>query len=38
MAYIYYIILDKNNEELGYKYDEIASRQFEEVIYDCYEL
>ena len=37
LAYIYYIILDKNNEELGYNYDEIASRQFEEVIYDCYE-
>ena len=37
LAYIYYIILGKNNEELGYKYDEIASKQFEEVIYDCYE-
>ena len=37
LAYIYYIILDKKNEELGYKYDDIASKKFGRVIYNSYE-
>ena len=37
LAYIYYIILDKKNEELGYKYVDIASKKFGRVIYNSYE-
>jgi hypothetical protein len=37
LAYIYYIILDKKNEELGYKYNNKANEEFGESIYDSYE-
>ena len=37
LAYIYYIILDKKNEELGYKYNGKANEEYGEAIYDSYE-
>ena len=37
LAYIYYIVTDVHNIELGYKYDDIASKEFGKVIYDAYE-
>lgn len=37
LAYIYYIVTDVDNIELGYKYDDIASIEFGKVIYDVYE-
>ena len=37
LAHIYYIILDVNNIELGYKYDAIAGKEFGKVVYDAYE-
>lgn len=37
LAHIYYIVLDVNDVELGYKYDDIASREFGKVVYDAYE-
>lgn len=37
LAYIYYIVTDVDNIELGYKYDNIASQEFGKVIYDSYE-
>ncbi len=37
LAYIYYIILDKKNEELGHKYNNKANEEFGESIYDSYE-
>ena len=37
LAYIYYIILDKKNKELGHKYNNKANEEFGESIYDSYE-
>lgn len=37
LAYIYYIIINKKNKELGHKYNTIASEEFGEALYNSYE-
>lgn len=36
LAYVYYIIADYDKSDLGYKYDDIATRQFGESLYRPY--
>lgn len=37
LAYIYYIILDKKNKQLGHKYNDQANEEYGEAVYDSYE-